>query len=970
MRLPFLVLLAALLLPVAAVAAVVPVTVMVSAGGGTLATMTLVNDGNTMMAAGQPTQTFGWIFKDGDICAGAAPQFMDGATPQPFSASPASARRYWPSGCLMFASFMLKPTFSVAAADSHAVVIKGGGTWPAMGTGTAGAARTLAEVYSQALVVNLPAAASWTGNSVTGVWHSYLLGDANNFRAVKWLDGDAGTAWRIETRLAQSPGGTAHASLQYTHYLIALTNPSGGLGGYRWLGQLRQPEYNFSAAPAIAAAFDGITISIGAGAPPIWTWPFTDQAFATTGGGATTQTNGINNYYSGAGAAMALGNANVVPVTFSGASLPAGIGAGQSLFALAGSDQRSVVFCSIGTCDSQDFWPLTGNGTGLMHPVLMIQPFIRLSFAGADGKAQFFKGTGTGIAAETTLREQIDRPYWQSVGIFPPWDLTLKGSTQGGVIADTTFPYDWNPYSITYTVEDMSNAGDHPDIGTQPNHAALDFYNQSAASEKLSRMFSYAAGLMPWDLKDAATHTVLNLSNNSYAGMPASGAWNTVVWTGAGGSAYTAGFNAPVNNYDCSSIGVDASYDHKPQYNSWAYARFGQLWDLDMLTDHALQGLLIDTDNQRNPGGSWAGGNVGGVLTSWIRQIREMFPIYRDLELAAVFYPFDPTNPAALSFESTQTGKYLNDLADQSANYPVDQFNAGTAVYGAQNAYVQTRGLWVPYVPPPGIDGVSPVYQRDGPEWQYAYLATNFILASLRGNAKAKQFLTDIMARRWKYVGDHYGFWTLFHYYERTGKSINSNVDQHFSNQMIGSDGEWAISLIGAWTDAGATINWDATGFTLVGSPGQGYVFKNTDTLIPYVNSGASENHPAAMVLNTPYYVCNLVGAHFQVSTTKNATCVNPLTLTDSGAFMDFDYLPSSPPSTNWPAFTQDYVLIIRHTANWALARGIDSPAGGFAAVKADTNNRLANTPGGPYPTYTPLVGVVGQTVDARYAVQ
>ena len=949
---------------------------------GALATLTLVNDGGSTQAANQPTQTFGWIFKDGDICSGGAPQFLDSvAGAQPFSASPANARRYYPSGCLMFASFMIKPTFSVPASGSHALTIKSGGSWPTMGTGTAGAARTLTEVYNQALVVNMPAASSWSGNSVSGTWHSYLLGDVNNYQVVKWLDGDAGTAWRIDTKLAQTFGGTAHPSLRYTHYIIALTNPSGGLGGYRWLGQLREPEYNFSGAPAHAAGFDNITISIGTGVAPKWTWPFSDFAFTTTGcctqsyNGATTTTNSTNNYYSGGGGSQANGNGNVVPVVFSGASLPGDIGAGQSLFVLAASDNRTLVFCSIGTCDSgNSFWRITSNGSGTVHPILLIQPFIRLSFAGSDGKAQFFQGTGTGITAETKLREQIDRRYWQGVGIFPPWDLTFKGSMQGGAITDTTFRYNWNPYSITYTPEDMSNSGDHPDIGPQPNHAALDFYNQSVLSEKLSRMTSYAAGLMPWDLKDTTTRTILNLVNGTYTGLPASGAWNTVVWTGAGGSKTNVGFSPPVNNYDCSPIGVDAAYDHKPQYNSWTYARFGQLWDLDMLADHALQGLLNDMgqDNQRNPTGAWAGGNVGGVLTSWVRQLREMAPLHRDLELGAVFYPFDPTNPTALSFEGTQTGKYLNDLADQSANYPIDQFDAGATVYGTQNAYVQSRGLWVPFAPSPGISGISPVYQRDGPEWQYAYLVPNMLLAKLRGGngaTKAQRFLTNIMAVRWKYIGEHFGYWPLYHYYERNGKSITNNLDQHFSNQMIGSDGEWAISIIGPWGDFGASISWNMTQFTLVGSPGHGYSFGNNDTLIPYVNVGGPEVHPSAMQVNTPYYVCNKSGANFQVSTRKNATCNNPLTLTDSGANMDFDFLPAHPPSTDWP-YTKDYVLILRYASSWSLARGIDSPTGGFAAVTADANYRLANTSGGPYKTYFSTSGTVGMTIDARYAVQ
>ena len=91
----------------------------------------------------------------------------------------------------------------------------------------------------------------------------------------------------------------------------------------------------------------------------------------------------------------------------------------------------------------------------------------------------FFQGTGS-IAVETTLRAQINQVYWQSSRLFQPFDLSLRGSNFGGVIYDTTYSYDWHPYSIGDLAQYQPGTGDHPDIGALPNQACVDFYNQSA----------------------------------------------------------------------------------------------------------------------------------------------------------------------------------------------------------------------------------------------------------------------------------------------------------------------------------------------------------------------------------------------------------------------------------------------------------------------------------------------------------
>jgi hypothetical protein len=131
----------------------------------TIATLTLTNDGGSASTVGIPTQSFGWIFADNDatgIPVGKVPQFLFNGTPQPFSASVYSQRRYYPSGRLMFCTFALRPTFSTLAGQSSSVSITNGGTsWPNP------SGRTLAnDIYTQNLVVDCPVAPI-TGNGFT-----------------------------------------------------------------------------------------------------------------------------------------------------------------------------------------------------------------------------------------------------------------------------------------------------------------------------------------------------------------------------------------------------------------------------------------------------------------------------------------------------------------------------------------------------------------------------------------------------------------------------------------------------------------------------------------------------------------------------------------------------------------------------------------------------------------------------------
>ena len=110
-------------------------------------TMTLVQDGT--VAGGVPTQSFGWVFRPGDIPAGHAPLFKVGGVTWPYSAG---LQTYWPDGSLKWAAFalMVPTSFTPALNSSTTVTISDGGfgTWPAS------SGRTLSEIYAQNLIVN------------------------------------------------------------------------------------------------------------------------------------------------------------------------------------------------------------------------------------------------------------------------------------------------------------------------------------------------------------------------------------------------------------------------------------------------------------------------------------------------------------------------------------------------------------------------------------------------------------------------------------------------------------------------------------------------------------------------------------------------------------------------------------------------------------------------------------------------
>jgi hypothetical protein len=1002
-----------------------------SGGGpsGLPATKTFINTSATAQPAGQPTKMFGMAFKDGDICSGSAPKFLDGSTAQPFSASVVGARTYWNSGCLRFASLMLRPTFSIVRNGSHNVTVTSGGTWPSASS------RTLTEVYAQNLVINAPPGAP-TDNNVSASLSSWLdnpaLPDANNFEQVQWVDGDAGACWRITTKMAHAQAGTADVSMQASHYICGLNNSRGTLGGFRWLGVLRQPSFNFSGAPATRRTFatpssgsptTGVNWQANAHGGGTTTtplvWPWAAQAFTVNtttcnpvgsgiiGCGSTTATN---NYYQGAGGLQ------VIPAYFTGGSLPSGITTNTTYFIgeLQGDPNLFAVFTD-GSGGAGSVINL-GAGSGTVNPVVAIYPFGRIWMATKDGEYNFFQGSGS-LTAETTLIDQQDQTYLQKTKVIPPYDLTLSGSSPsglnsqagGGVITDTSYPYDWNPYTIGTSQQGESAPGDHDDIGVVMADAVGDFYNQSFLSEKVLRIDSFAAGALPYDFKEDSSHQTIDFSNSgTYTGLVTRNAVSTdtfhnLCWGGVGtstGYPGAAGFNHPATSQQATSMGISASFDHKPQFNPMAYIRTGELQHLDMLEDEAQQGILTECA-WANPSTVSLSYPVGGILTGWDgigAQFRQLGWQAVNQQWAAMLAPYDPTHPSNLNFDGTQTGAYFNEVADASANYPYDQLQAGATVYGSANSYVQANGMWtmVDLDFPDSTCSSNPCYQTDGPEWEKAFVHMAELLGVARGNTKAVSFLEAAPAVWWKHIGDTFGYWSLYHYYEEIGPYQCNTT--HMSHTLNTSDSGFSISTSNSWvTGAPAWTNTAGGGppYFVEPTTTNSLTLNNGDLVTIYCSylfTNGNIYAPSVMSVNTPYYLVNVGSGHMDLTTVQSEALANntahrvvPTDTGPGGIVLSMLPYKTNAPAINAAAFMQETVAIIRTAAVWAKALGVDSGAGGFAAVEADANARFANTtgvclsspcgPGGRYPVggnggFYQGGGGTGTPIDPRYAVQ
>lgn len=921
-----------------------------SGGGTTIATLTLVNNSvSTVNPAGTFTSVFGWVFKKGDIPTNTFPQFLEAGQSVADECS-TGMQSFWSDGSLKFASFLCRTKTAIAASGSLLVSVQSGGAIPCGDTGTGSACantRTLAtDVYPQNISVSAPPATGFTTFNLPTTETSFLCapggGCPNNYKQVVWLDGPAGKAWRVSTKMAPSQAGTWEGHLTYDHYVIALTNADGTKGGFRWMGAMRSPFYNGpnAATNTCFAPSSALTMtSVGPGGSGTATvtdpFPFASATWTVTGGQA--QTTAANTF-------SLQNNVNVIPVRFTGSvptSSPQIDTTHMFLMQASGAQTNNNIDFYAGvsppgnTGAQHVSFPSSGGSFTVVPSGHLMCPFTRVMFASADAKYIFFQGQGS-LASDNTLRVQIDKNYWAGSAVIPPFKLDITGTAFGGQVADFSGASNWTSLNIADLNQYQQNVGDHNDLGPLPYDAAIDFYNQSANSEKMIRTIGLAAALTPFDFKHYATDstldTIVNLSATSYTGL---GPSNTAVsWCFAHGN-FTepaTGANLPVEFSQC-----DGS--HKPQYSFWPLLRTGELQNLDLLLEQGNGAPLSNWDYGRNkviPGtATTAYGLVSYFYTSdggGTNEARAAAWTSRDYYIAAGMCPYDPTRPTTyLPLDGSKVCQYLRDGALNDTTYLVATMNPANNYYGSATSYITGAAKrWVPGGPMdpsfPKINYFSNVYGFQTYENWFRMLAWNFA-ASLLEDANAKTFL-GYAYTRWNYAASAYGAWHNYAVADMNGPCCIQAASE--GSSVYATDAKYGIkisenTMVGAlsWTPGAAS------------SPRfQACNYQNGVTLIngsTWLWSTPGSPVPGGLSIDTTYYVVGISGPSggcysFNVSATLGGSGI---AISDSGATSG-QTSPSAtilnPPAANTgfgASFPDAYIQISRAAAAWSQANGV-----------------------------------------------
>ncbi len=638
---------------------------------------------------------------------------------------------------------------------------------------------------------------------------------------------------------------------------------------------------------------------------------------------------------------------NIVPGVVTGASLPpvsGGIPAGNPV---TGRNHSLGFFIGAGftpfispyaTTSNTSPIEFSGAGAGTFTPLPGLAPYTRFQIATEDGKYNFFQGTGS-IAAETTLRVQINQAYWQSTGTFLPMDMSLIG-----VIPDTQYDWDWNPYNVgsvrTAAIDDY---GPPIEVGPMCTFCGWDFYVQSARTEKENRIFGLSGGTLCCDFKNNNASTFdrlppMNGPGLSYTGLPASLAGTDINPPSIGGA-----YGSPPG-----IVGSGLSDPtHEPDIGYWAYLRFGELQYFDYMVEWAN---CVTAYQQ------WGGGaapsppfpylTYGNVMAQG--QYRGSGWAHRDIQKVAFVCSRDPTNATGnpVFNDGSQLQQYLVDHADDNCRFPVAQLAADSAsIYGLQAAadWAKATGCWMLNI------NSAPGGMTEMQEWERAYCGTGMILAVLRGNADARSWLATMMSW-WDYVGRRSTVWKgnsangYIHLYTISGKSNYQAVGTYNAgngNPGITQDSAYAGAVV-FFTNSSLTWAPNTGGgnaFVLNGNPKPAwntdipYVLSNGDRFCAYAVAGGNtlpvvpNAVPSALAQNAAYFIRDLKQTGpttwtFNLTPIASGPNGPAVTITDKciGPGMDFaDRLISANPSiddSNGPG----YICQVANTVNWLHA--------------------------------------------------
>ncbi len=589
----------------------------------------------------------------------------------------------------------------------------------------------------------------------------------------------------------------------------------------------------------------------------------------------------------------------------------------------------------------------TAPGSGTLTPIPAFARYTRFQLANADGKYWFFQGTGS-IAADSTLRVQINQAYWQSTGCFPPMDMSLMGT-----VPDTGYRYDWNPYNACVCRSvDVDGGGPPYEVGLMNSTAAIDFYAQTFHTEKENRIFGLYAGTLAADWTDSNSATLDPIppsygTGTPYAGLPAA----------------LMGVIAPERGGIASSL---YNTTHEPDFAYWAYLQFGELQYLDYMVGWANIGQQ-----------QWDGGGALASVMPYITygsvvvqgQNRGVGWANRDVQKIAFIYSYDPspdagTNGNPVFSDGTQLVQYLIDRADDQPRMVLAMCNStNPTLYGTQASadYLNANpGAWTSMIGSPPFPGSTSGAQ----EWEMAYIYGGMMLAALRGNADATAVISN-----WINWMDHMIFHTILAGdYGGNGfpHFLQVGCDAWFFRIGIGPTGSYGnawltndtqFSGVGSTFYGGSHITqWvpntgGGSAFTMSGNLAQPWYNQNLRVPPPQNNDAIrcqsalgltptnnGSQWPPELTLNTLYYVRDISPSGsssgpwtFNLAATKGGPAIAISSTNMSPQMMDlgYAYISSNPDQIN--AFGPDYLWQVSIPHFWVSAIGANAKLNAFA---------------------------------------
>lgn len=876
------------------------------ANPGVLTTITLINSGGSTQAAGKVTQVMGCPFKQGDIPSGQWPKFQTtiGATSVKCTILNNLAT-YWPDGSLKYVPVVLMLPSSIASSGTLSIDVLAGGSLPSA------SARGTSD-FSNGITPQIQA----TGlDNLSGVWTADLTqGISANIKIVTYGNGDCGWFGKVRTNFRQS--GADHGQLVCDFYLASLANNDGSLKGMRALGKVKLPYYNGTSPNKNWMSFSTFAFYSDNGVTVVRDCMATNfgaaraKTFTAAGGVAITSTHGYATTNGGDyGYALRL--------TTTG-TLPSGFSSSTTYFSNI-VNSTTMQFCS----NSQNPSGHTvssgsaGTGTHTWTPYPYLCYFGALFTASPTGTQDWMQGAGSD-AADSTLRYQINKRYWVSTKMLPPYDITTNPTSNSS--------YTYWPNCSGPVTRFLEQSGERDDLGVMPAWYARHFLTQAAVDEQIVRITSLVGGHFSVGVESSATLSFPCANNGSngaglaYSGMPTP--LPTFRWLPSVTSVFGAG-NSDTTNASVLIAGFfEQDTTHMPMFNYYPYLFTGDPWHLDMLLEHAHSGLIArlgttgtanisSTNFQTGTAGSGVRNITFGASTIYGALIGCYTASQRaDSWAICLMGAAAGIIPASMP-GNTSYSTYFPDIIKATGQAQVaiiNTLNSGGATYAYNN------GLW------------STPYQVNWPiidQWmgQGAYGAGGQSLAyALTQDSNLGTALQNSCA--WiDHVVSAFGGWHVG-CEETLVKTANAE-----GSPLATSD-----ATIGFH---GPNINWSSgtnlfTNFGVGNNNSTNYVATNNDRIIfmDPVTGDLPAPTPAGFSKYTAYYVVNASGSSpgagntFKLSATQGGS---PITLTDtySGAGVYYVWWSAAPSTGSINAMaTSGYNTIICGGQSYAYALG------------------------------------------------